>query len=411
MKLISDEDTKGYDFQIVFPSFDDEEKELSIDMTGDQISYTYNDNCIGRIESSTTLEKSHHLDVHSCFAINDTSFFTQKAINLNTFHANKEASVFVSIIGQSTRGTYLALPTDVLGLEYYAVTYCKESYQCGCALSAVYHNTAVTIELPDHKHSINVTWDKKVFKNNEVMEIKLNSHLDAFMFTSTSDLTGTYIKANGPISVVCGGRTKTALFIEQMYPIQKADMHYSVIKSTNIAYRTISTRANTIVTATGRLTSRKTLRKAGDFEDMYINDITSIKSSRPVFIIVIYEHGNVGDMFNFVPDSALEDKYLFTFPEKIENKSMVLVGSSSRQEIEIVSDGNSQRTTIGVTKNIVDLAQNSLLISLKSSTPFAAYFFGKTHSKEINSLFITSAGRKMNDLSQVSNLSFNTLFF
>ena len=90
---------------------------------------------------------------------------------------------------------FLALPVDVIGSEYFAVTYFPQTLRCQISVVGVYNNTEVNITLSNNDDATDVTFDGVTYTKGEVINVKLNK-FDALQIQSTGDLTGTYISSN-----------------------------------------------------------------------------------------------------------------------------------------------------------------------------------------------------------------------
>ncbi|CAH1788157.1 unnamed protein product, partial [Owenia fusiformis] len=125
-----------------------------------------------------------------------------------------QASAEVAVYGfnkekQSTDG-FLGLPTDVLGTDYFAVTYYPPTMQTEIGIAAVYNNTKVYFKL---KYSLtgHVTYDNDVYFGGDTLTVNLDEYETFQMHSTTDDLTGTRILSNNPISVFSGNKkTKVA---------------------------------------------------------------------------------------------------------------------------------------------------------------------------------------------------------
>lgn len=118
----------------------------------------------------------------------------------------------------------LLFPIDVLGLEYYAATYCPQSVYCNsyCVITAIYDNTNVKVLFEDFRYTISITEfgiSEYSVDNTSRIDLTIAKYKYA-LITSERDLTGTYIRAENKVSVICGASFNGIAVAEQLYPVQ-----------------------------------------------------------------------------------------------------------------------------------------------------------------------------------------------
>lgn len=115
----------------------------------------------------------------------------------------------------------LLYPTDVWGLDYYAASYCTSSCESYCLITSASYNTNVDVLLRNY----NVTVEVHSLSNVFTIEKKLSFEIliDRYQYViikSADDLTGTYIKGDNPISVICGSDFLKFTVAEQLLPVK-----------------------------------------------------------------------------------------------------------------------------------------------------------------------------------------------
>ncbi|CAG2204819.1 unnamed protein product [Mytilus edulis] len=95
----------------------------------------------------------------------------------------------------------LMYPVDMWGLEYHAAaSYCPNDCTSYCFITSAYNG----LFIETNKLSVNLKIEEYTYAKIE----------------SAEDLTGTYIKADNPISVICGSTFENSEIAEQIVPVQ-----------------------------------------------------------------------------------------------------------------------------------------------------------------------------------------------
>ncbi|CAG2207041.1 unnamed protein product [Mytilus edulis] len=129
---------------------------------------------------------------------------TKKAVLIE---ADDEIVVYVVNREERSDDAYLALPIDVLGKEYYTVSYSPASHYCLFAIIGVYDKTNVSIHLPD-VHHLSVTLNGNTYHGDQWMNVTLD-RLSTLQVRSKHDLTGSHIVSSKPIAVLSGNKKTT----------------------------------------------------------------------------------------------------------------------------------------------------------------------------------------------------------
>ena len=121
----------------------------------------------------------------------------QATHNIAIFGFNKEA--------YSNDG-FLGIPTDVLGKEYYATCATPLEYYTLILVVGIYDNTSVQIRLANNE-AIEVQYNNESYGKNGVLEVNMNRYWTFQVHSlEQGDLTGTYIRADKPVSVFSGNK-------------------------------------------------------------------------------------------------------------------------------------------------------------------------------------------------------------
>lgn len=139
--------------------------------------------------------------------------------------ANDEVVIYGVNKQRYSNDAFLGLPTDVLGTEYYTVTYYPPYREAQICVVGVTDSTQVTIKLSSCSTCGSVTYGGKTYSKGNTLTVTLN-RFDAIQLQSKGDLTGAYISSTKPVSVFSGNKkTKTGTggsqdhLVEQMIPV------------------------------------------------------------------------------------------------------------------------------------------------------------------------------------------------
>ena len=115
--------------------------------------------------------------------------------------AENELVVYGLNIMPHSTDAFLALPTDIQGTEYYAVSYTVSQHSL-VAIVGIYDNTVIYITLRMSKE-VPLVYQGAVYRNGDTMIIELDRQ-QTFQLTHTEDLTGTRIASTQVVSVYSG---------------------------------------------------------------------------------------------------------------------------------------------------------------------------------------------------------------
>ncbi|XP_071126107.1 uncharacterized protein [Mytilus edulis] len=214
----------------------------------------------------------------------------------------------------------LLYPTDVWGLEYYAASYCISSCASYCLITAASFNTKVGVLLRNYNVTVKVHSSSNVIKIED--KLSFDILIDRYQYVvlkSTDDLTGTYIRGDNPISVICGSDFQKFTVAEQLLPVKyfSKDSFSNVFQlyddsSLNMEYfiRVLTSQSDTIcsisTTGSNTYTSTEHLQRKGDYIQFPIlesSDLHSINCNKPVQVWNIVIDNEVVGTMTIVPTS------------------------------------------------------------------------------------------------------------
>ncbi|XP_071151058.1 uncharacterized protein [Mytilus edulis] len=175
---------------------------------------------------------------------------------------------------------FLGVPTDVLGTEYYAVTWYPASQQCELAVAGVIDNTVVSFTFPASMSS-SVTYDGVSYSGGSTLTVTIHQFDSIQLINSNADLTGTYIHSDKKIAAFSGNKktiigtgTSSDHLVEQLTPVGTWGKHFITVpiplRTTGDYFKYIASEAGTTVTISGGFTETLTLANAGDFEERLV---------------------------------------------------------------------------------------------------------------------------------------------
>ncbi|KAJ8315427.1 hypothetical protein KUTeg_007577 [Tegillarca granosa] len=182
---------------------------------------------------------------------------------------------------------FLALPTDVLGKEYYAVTYYPPYRKAQIMVVGVQDSTSVTIRFSSSSWSRTTdSYGGKTYAAGSTLRIRVNRY-DAFQIQSPGDLTGAYITSDKPISVFSGNRkTNTGPYgsqdhlVEHLTPVNTWGKKFATVpipkRSTGDYFKVIASEDATSISYKCKISSSLStysiyLSKAGDFKQVLVS--------------------------------------------------------------------------------------------------------------------------------------------
>lgn len=182
---------------------------------------------------------------------------------------------------------FLGLPTDVLGMEYYAVTWYPPSQQCELMVVGVIDGTTVSFTFPSSMPSNAVTYNGNSYSGGSTLTVAIDK-FDTVQVTSKQDLTGTYIQSDKKISAFSGNRkTKVGSggssdhLVEQLTPVGTWGKNFITVpiplRTTGDYFKFIASESGTTVTISGGVSDQFTLTNAGDFHQKLMSSTAYCK--------------------------------------------------------------------------------------------------------------------------------------
>ncbi|KAK3584817.1 hypothetical protein CHS0354_006234 [Potamilus streckersoni] len=202
-------------------------------------------------------------------------------------HVSATREVGVVAINSETKslGYYTALPVDVLGTSYYAISYSTSAGSSEMMVIATEDNTRVNITIPASKfYSVKVL--NSTYSPGNTVSITLNKRYVFHLAQKSESLTGYYIVADKPVSVISGNRviaigtnlSRADHLVDQLLPTTSQGNHFILFKappgvtdSRVTYYKVIAMENNTTLTkGDSNRTVLGTLAQAGNEKELQI---------------------------------------------------------------------------------------------------------------------------------------------
>lgn len=112
-------------------------------------------------------------------------------ISNKSLHVTADAEVvcYGSNKESLSNDVYLGIPTDALGTEYYAMTYSPAEIKSEIGIAATADKTDVKITLPKTNGDLNVTFQGRIYKQGDQIQVTLDK-FETLQIQSSGDLTG-----------------------------------------------------------------------------------------------------------------------------------------------------------------------------------------------------------------------------
>ncbi|XP_078677630.1 uncharacterized protein LOC144914054 isoform X1 [Branchiostoma floridae x Branchiostoma belcheri] len=184
--------------------------------------------------------------------------------------ASREIVVYGVFVEQATSDAFLALPTDVLGTEYFVSCFTPSGgYPTQVGVVGTEDGTSVSIVLKG-----DVTFDGQTYTAGQTITVILN-RLQSLQVQSDADLTGSHVTSDKSVAVLSGnyfavvgngGSGSGDYIVEMIPPVDTWGREFVTVplkqRTAGDVFRVIAARNNTQVDATGQST---TTLHVGDF--------------------------------------------------------------------------------------------------------------------------------------------------
>ncbi|XP_069105029.1 uncharacterized protein [Argopecten irradians] len=256
---------------------------------------------------------------------------------------------------------FLGLPTDVLGTEYYAITYYPPYYQCELLIVGVNDSTTVNIRVGEAIGSRYISWGGRNYYSGNTLTVTMN-RFDTFQLVTYGDLSGTYIESSKPVSVFSGNRkTNIGLggssdhLVEHLTNVDTWGKRFVTVpiplRTVGDYFKFIASESKTRVTISGGYSTSFTLSSPGTVVQKTISSSAYclVESDKPILLVQFclsqqssYEQSDPMMMI-IPPVEQFGADYTFTTPKyslgSYNSYFMFIVKESEKSGLRV--DGNA----------------------------------------------------------------------
>jgi hypothetical protein len=379
-------DSSGKDFFIAFQQNYINGGNLSLFITGKNDTYGTVEIPGLNFSTSFTVQanKVTTVNIPASAQLLGSNIITKRGIRVT---AQDEVSIYGLNQKQYTTDAFLALPSDILGLEYIAMSY-HGALPSQIAVVGVFDNTTVTI---------NPSAPASGRASGVPFEIQLNSG-DTYQIrgAGASDLTGTFITASAPVALMSGvecvnipiGIGYCDHIVEMMPPVATWGKSYLTVPlATRLrgdVFRILAAEDDTKVYINSVL---KANLNRGKYFETVLTARSLIEASAPV-LVAQYSPGQdfdsvISDPFMMLipPTEQFLNQYTFSTPATGFTKNYVNVVVPTSAVSSLILDGMAVNSALFPPVGSSGFSGGQVPISLGSHTitgdvPFGIYVYG-----------------------------------
>ncbi len=240
----------------------------------------------------------------------------------------------------------LILPTDLLGTDYYALSYDEDVTSIGSEVVIVGTQNGTIIDIVP-------SVDTRNFRANELVQITLHAG-QRYQLQSNGDLSGTRVSVNpennsgckpiavfsGSLQTAIGPRTFPGHIYNQIFPLKVLGKSYSLVpfeKGINeYRVKVVTVEDNNEIFSNG--VSVGTLANAGDYIELDYNDQRRITSTKPMLLAQFFkgfveQEGKLVDPFMVVMTA---DEHMVSSGDIPETTFLGITGTIQGREFQSV---------------------------------------------------------------------------
>ena len=221
------------------------------------------------------------------------------AMDSKALHIIADRTIVVYGVNKAaySNDAFLGLPINVLGEEYFAITYHPATRQTQIMVVGIEDGTSVTITFPSSMGG-NVRYNFNNYYAGQSLSQTVN-RFDTLQLVNdnSGDLTGTHITSDRAIAAFSGNQktnigigTSSDHLIEMWYPVERWGKEFVTIpipdRTVGDKFRFVASEGSTSVQITGGHTATFTLTNAGDSreEDISSTAYCRIVATKPIMV-------------------------------------------------------------------------------------------------------------------------------
>ena len=229
-----------------------------------------------------------------------------KAVHIS---ADDEIVVYGANRMDASTDAFLGIPTDILGNEYYTVSfsvYSRSSSQI--LIIGASDSITVNIKLPDILGSNYVEFNGVPYSQGQTINVVLD-HFDTFQITSLGDLTGTHVQSNKPVAVFSGNQCARVgpgycdHLVEMLMPVDTWGKTFATVpipdRTIGDVFRFIANEPYTTVNIKGGISDSFTITKPGGIVERFIpsNAYCLIEANKAIMTVQFVQgHTSTSDL-------------------------------------------------------------------------------------------------------------------
>ncbi|XP_055893219.1 serine-rich adhesin for platelets-like isoform X1 [Biomphalaria glabrata] len=234
-----------------------------------------------------------------------------------TIHVHADQKVSITTVVFTSRGNINSayatriIPDELLGREYFIVTFCMNSKTCRMDITA-FHNDDTSVRIRFKQNAIsNVTFNSKAYLNGDTLCVTLTQY-QSLQLQSTGDLTGSHIVSSKPVAVWTTSKLTRTFYnnnrdsiAEHLPPVETWGSQFAVKQTPKCPtgfediIKIVASTSQTEVTFKVNSTSdnKTLLDNAGSFlEYKLMSDFVTITSTKPVLVVQITQNSLCSDV-------------------------------------------------------------------------------------------------------------------
>ncbi|XP_069142227.1 neurogenic locus notch homolog protein 2-like [Argopecten irradians] len=356
------------------------------------------------VASSHWQDSSYYVAPGTSLTVNlDSEFMvtgstqTTQGVEITTSGAAKVYAEEVPLISPM-EGT-LVIPKRLLGRCYIVVTGTptEGATHSEVLIVGVIDNTFVTVII---KSTTPVVYNGVNYFDGDVVDMFLDKFDTAQIQSEMSDLTGTYIEASQPVSVISANQAividgQDGFMLEQMLPIEVWHTHYVTVPPIGSFYscRMVAASPDTLVWYRCDVTSWQSisLRHLGSDVTLEFGDVVcEVIATQPIMLTMIIHSGSYDpSMVALQPIKDIQSYLIFHVSDLLDHAQLILV-TLEEDLNSILIDGQpaSNRRFSSVNTDVVSVVEYVVsgvhtIITSGQSLRISGYVFGRFNNKTV----------------------------
>ena len=305
----------------------------------------------------------------------EVSFLTELRVSGTTkaskaIHLLADAEIVVYAVNRETytNDGYLGIPTDVLAMEYFVVSWSpitKNYDRSQIFIIGVNDSTTVNVHLTVVTGSESITYEGSSYYNGDVLTVTLD-RFETIQLQCRGDLSGTHLVSDKIIGIISGNvrtnigpGTSTDHLTEMIPPVRNWGKNFVTIptplRTVGDYFRFVSSESNTLISISGGHVENITLVNVGSFGETLIpsNAYCFVKSTKPILVIQFVQSQQDSSepsdplMMVIPPVEQYGSEYTFSTPQYSSQSydTYFLFAITKDDKDGIKMDGNTINTT------------------------------------------------------------------